>query len=74
MLNALEAIIEPGGRIGFTEPMQDVKVPTKVYVLFTQPLQGIPFDEANSGALLSQAALAKDWLSAQEDAAWSHLQ
>ncbi len=74
MLNAVEAIVEPDGRIDFMEPMPALTRPTKVYVLFAKPLVGTVMDEVFSGALLSQDALAKDWLCAQEEAAWSHLQ
>ena len=31
-------------------------------------------DESSSGALLSEQALAVDWLDQNEDAAWAHLQ
>jgi hypothetical protein len=74
MLNAIAAIVHPGGHIGYTEPFPELKGPTKVYVLFANPIQLLISDEALPGQLLSQSALAQDWLRAEEDAAWSHLQ
>ncbi len=71
MLNAIEAVLQPGGRIGFSEPAPQVTQPTKVFVLFTQPIT--VESDSPSGALLSQAALAKDWSTPVEDAAWAHL-
>ena len=68
MLNTVEAVLHPNGALNFLEPVQ-LRGSQRVLVTFTE-MQ----DEALSGAALSQASLATDWLHEDEDAAWAHLQ
>lgn len=68
MLTTVEAVLQPGGTLKFLEPVHLDK-PQHVLVTFTTPI-----DETLSGLALSEATLAKDWLSDEEDAAWAHLQ
>ncbi len=68
MLTTLEAVLQPDGALRFLEPVR-LTGSQRVLVTFTQPV-----DEAVEGATNSQASLATDWLSAEEDAAWAHLQ
>lgn len=68
MLNTVEAVLQADGALSFLEPVH-LSGAQRVLVTFTQPQ-----DEALSGAALSQASLAPDWLNDEEDAAWAHLQ
>ena len=68
MLTTLVADLHPDGGLHFHEPVSLVGV-QRVLVTFTHPV-----DEAASGALLSEAALARDWINDDEDEAWAHLQ
>ncbi len=68
MLTTVEAILQPGGTLQFLEP---VHLDKAQHVLVTFTASG---DETLSGLALSEAALAKDWLGEEEDAAWAHLQ
>ena len=67
-MKTVEAIIEPGGEIRLTEPVQ---VPSRRRALVTI-LDETPI--IHEAALLSGPALAGDWDRAEEDAAWAHLQ
>ena len=69
MLRTVEAVIDERGRVHLLEP---VELPAARRALVT-----ILEDEpaiAHETASLSEAALAKDWLRPEEEAAWSHLQ
>lgn len=68
MLTTLEAVLQPDGALRFLEPVR-LTESQRVLVTFTQPV-----DEAVDGASASQASLTTDWLAAEEDAAWAHLQ
>ena len=69
MLRTLEATIDIRGNVHLLEP---VKVNSMKHALVT-----ILDDESSElceTALLSQAALSKDWNKSEEDTAWSFLQ
>jgi hypothetical protein len=68
MLNTVEAVLSSDGALRFLEPVK-LDRSQRVLVTFTEA-----HDEASSGALLSEQALAVDWLDPAEDAAWAHLQ
>lgn len=68
MLTTVEAVLQPDGELRLLEPVH-LTEPRRVLVTFTQPL-----DEAAEGTVLSERALAEDWLREEEDAAWAHLQ
>lgn len=68
MLTTLEAVLNADGALRFLEPVR-LAGPQRVLVTFTEPL-----DESANGVLLSESALAVDWLHDEEDAAWAHLQ
>ena len=68
MLTTVEAVLSSDGALRFLEPVQLDRA-QRVLVTFTEM-----HDESASGALLSEAALAVDWLAEAEDAAWAHLQ
>ena len=73
MLQTYEALLEPNGHIHFTEAVPvPVVASCRVLVTFTSTPADI--ESALCGARLSEPALAQDWLSEEEDAAWAHLQ
>lgn len=69
MLQTLEAVTDEHGNVLLTEP---VKLPAGWRVLVT--ILEKPTINVSETALLSEAALAKDWNKPEEDKAWSHLQ
>ncbi len=68
MLQTIEATIDEQGNVRLLQPIQLSK-PRCAYVMILADEQDI-----SDTALLSEAALAKDWNRSEEDAAWSHLQ
>lgn len=69
MENTFEAIVEKDGRIRIQSPVH-LKTGAKVFV-------SVPGDDPDSvinGVVLSETALAADWLNSEEEAAWAHLQ
>ena len=68
MPKIVEATIDEQGNVRLLEPIQLPKPPRAYVTILTDDLD-IP-----ETALLSEAALAKDWNRSEEDAAWSHLQ
>ena len=69
MIQTFEGIIDKEGRLRLLEP---VKLPPMRRVLITI-LNEEPELSAGESAMLSESALAVDWLTPEEDAAWSHL-
>ena len=69
MIQTVEAVIDKDGKVHL---LQGVVLPgarrALVTILDEEPIH------PNEAALLSEAALATDWLRPEEDAAWSHLQ
>ena len=68
MLKVVEATIDAKGTVQLIEPLQLPKPARAFVVIFSEELQ-VP-----ATALLSEAALAEDWLRPEECAAWAHLQ
>jgi hypothetical protein len=70
MIRTVEAVIDIQGNVRLLESVQ---LPTArralVMILEDQPVAGV-----SESALLSEAALAKDWNRPEEDEAWSYLQ
>ena len=69
MLQTIEAVIDEKGNLRFLE---SIKLPKLRRVIITI-LNEEPTEDTFNLALLSEAALAKDWLRPEEDEAWSHL-
>jgi hypothetical protein len=68
MENTFEAIVEADGRIRIQNPVH-LKTGVKVFV-------SVPSDDPGSVVsvvVLSETALAADWLNPAEEAAWAHL-
>ena len=69
MIQTYEGVIDQQGILRLLEP---VKLPTMRRVLITI-LDEEPELSGRESAMLSEAALAVEWLSPEEDAAWLHL-
>jgi len=69
MIQTFEGVVDRQGRLRLLEP---VKLPPMRRVLITV-LDEEPELGAHTSAMLSESALAVDWLTPEEDAAWSHL-
>lgn len=67
-MKAVEAIIEPNGEVRLVEPLH-VTAPTRAIVTILDQEAG----DADT-ARLAEPALAEDWLSPEEEAAWAHMQ
>ena len=70
MLRTIEAIIDQQGNIRLLEPVHFSTVQRALVTI----LEDEPVTLAHETALLSERALAEDWMRPEEDAAWSHLQ
>jgi hypothetical protein len=70
MIKTVEAVIDEQGNVRLLEPVHPGQ-PRRalVTILDEQPKAIVP-----ESAVLSEAALARDWSHSEEDAAWSHLQ
>ncbi len=66
MLRTLEAVIDLQGHVCWGEKIQ-LKTPQRVLITL---LDG-PVDET---LVMAESSLAKDWLNADEEIAWAHLQ
>ncbi|MBA2647301.1 MAG: hypothetical protein H0U81_10945 [Pyrinomonadaceae bacterium] len=70
MIQTIEAIIEPNGKVLLLESVQ-LKEPRRALVTI---LDDEPAARISETALLSEPSLAEDWNRPEEDNAWSHLQ
>jgi len=69
MIQTLEAIIDTNGRV----ILRDEIKPKRKYRALVTILEEDPKIEISETALLSEASLAKDWNTPEEDKAWQHL-
>ena len=69
MIQTVEAIIEPDGKVLLLESVE-IKEPRRALVTI---LEDEPATKVPETALLSEQALAEDWSRPEEDEAWSHL-
>ena len=70
MLRTFEAVVDEQGNVRLLEPIA-LPTPRRALVTILEETSGSQVSET---ALLSEAALAKDWNRPEEDTAWSHLQ
>lgn len=69
MKQTIEAIVDEHGTVRLLEPFHsEGQHRALVTILTDRPMK------VSDTALLSEAALAKDWNRPEEDAAWAHLQ
>ena len=69
MERIFEADVETDGRIRIQNPVH-LKTGSKVFVSIPSEAP----DSVVSGVVLSEGALAADWLNSEEESAWAHLQ
>ena len=70
MVRTVEAVVDEDGRVRLLEA---ICLPEARRALVTI-LEDEPRTGSYETALLSEAALARDWSRPEEDAAWAHLQ
>ncbi|MDL1944443.1 hypothetical protein FBQ99_19085 [Chloroflexi bacterium CFX2] len=68
MLTTIEAVIDEQGNVKILQPVSLRGTRRALVVVLDEP--AMPVAET---ALLSEAALAEDWLRPEEDEAWSYL-
>jgi hypothetical protein len=69
MIQTFEGVIDQKGRLRLLEP---IKLPPLRRVLITVLNEDLALS-ARETAMLSEDSLAVDWLTPEEDVAWSHL-
>ena len=69
MLQTIEAFVDSEGTVRLLEPIQLGESRRAIVVILDES----PTSSISETALLSEAALAKDWNRPEEDAAWAHL-
>jgi len=70
VIQTLEAIIEPNGRVLLLESVNLTESRRALVTI----LEDEPAQPVSTTALLSEPSLAEDWNRPEEDEAWSHLQ
>jgi hypothetical protein len=70
MIQTVEGIIDENGRVNLPS---DLRLPSGRRALITVLDESVD-EHAPETALLSEEALAEDWLRPEEDEAWQHLQ
>jgi len=71
MIQTVEAIIEPDGKVVLLETVALTESRRRALVTI---LEDEPSQNVSTTALLSKQSLAEDWNRPEEDEAWSHLQ
>ena len=69
MVHAIEAVIDEQGNVRLLEPVKLLGKRKAIVAILETDDWAVP-----ATALMSEAALAKDWNRPEEDAAWEHLQ
>lgn len=67
MLTTIEVTIDKTGHLHSVESGQPIRA-GRALLTWLEP------DIVHEPALMAEAALTQDWLNAEEDAAWAHLQ
>jgi hypothetical protein len=65
----VEAVIDKSGNVKILQPLSLEGARRALLVVLDEPVPAVA-----ETALLSEAALAEDWLRPEEDEAWSYLQ
>ena len=65
----VEAIIDPSGVVRILQPVEILTSRRALVTILDEPVR-----ELIEPALLSESALAQDWLREEENEAWSYLQ
>lgn len=69
MIEAIEASVDASGIVRLARPLKPGIARRAIVTILDEPPT-----LAAEGLLLSESALAADWLNAEEEAAWQHLQ
>ena len=69
MMLTVEAVIDVFGNVRILQPISISKMRRALVVILDEPSSSVA-----ETALLSEAALAEDWLRPEEDEAWAYLQ
>ena len=70
MMKTAEAVIDEAGEVRRLEAVHLIGARRALVTI----LEEEPTDRVAETSLLSEPSLAEDWLTPEEDAAWSHLQ
>lgn len=70
MIKTVEAVIDEQGNVRLLEPVHPGQTRRALVTILDEQPNAL----VSESALLSEAALARDWNRSEEDAAWSHLQ
>jgi len=65
----VEAVIDVSGNVRILQPISISKTRRALVIILDEPAAVV-----SETALLSEAALAEDWLRPEEDEAWAYLQ
>lgn len=69
MMLTVEAVIDASGQVKLLQPISIPSARRALVVILEEPASDVA-----ETALLSEPALAQDWLRAEEDNAWAYLQ
>lgn len=69
MMLTVEAVIDASGQVKLLQPISIPSARRALVIILEEPATALA-----ETALLSEAALAEDWLRPEEDEAWSYLQ
>lgn len=69
MMQTVEAVIDENGNVRILQPISIAHARRALVIILEEPASDV-----SETALLSEAALAQDWLRPEEDKAWSYLQ
>lgn len=70
MIRTVEAVIDEQGNVRLLEPVHPAQARRALVII----LDELPKALSSESAVISEAALARDWDRPEDDAAWSHLQ
>lgn len=70
MIKTVEAVIDEQGNVTLLEPVHPGQTRRALVTILDEQPNALVLESA----LLSEAALARDWDRSEEDVAWSHLQ
>jgi len=70
MIKTVEAVIDEQGNVRLLEPVHPGQTRRALVIILDEQPKAL----MSESAVLSEAALVRDWSRSEEDAAWSHLQ
>lgn len=70
MVRTVEAVIDEQGNVKLLEPVHPGQARRALVIILDEQPKAL----GSELAVLSEAAIARDWSRSEKDAAWSHLQ